>query len=185
MININNYNYDEWNIFVNKIINEDIIHHILHLIFTLDVIEYKGKLYYTTNSLSYKNKVSDIFRYLSRISNYITYNKLYDIFINKHNQNIEFETNFNNMLKEGPLQKQKRVTKPKEEKIKTEDKRVTWIMHETEDMFNGNKQYLYENLKTGESITSDNPNMLEELKTRKKNKKETKAVSFTFNFGKK
>ena len=88
------------------------------------------------------------------------------------------------MLKEGLAEKPKRIVKPKQEKVKSENKKATWIMHETEDLFNGKKQYLYENLKTGESISSDNPNMLDELKSRKKVKKEPKIINFTINFNK-
>lgn len=185
MINIRNYDYDEWNIFTQNLTLDYIVHQILHLIFTLDVIEYKGELFYTTNSVSYNNKVSDIFRYLYKIDDYILYNKLYDLFIKKHNFNIEFEINFRNMLKEGLVEKPKRIVKPEQEKVKSKSKKATWIMHETEDLFNGKKQYLYENLKTGESISSDNPNMLDELKSRKKVKKEPKIINFTINFNKK
>ena len=185
MIPIRNYEYNEWCIFINNLSQDYIVHQILHLIFTLNVIEYKGELYFDSKSVAYLNKVSDIFRYLYKIDDYILYNKLYDLFINKHNSNIEFESNFNAMLKEGPAQKPKRVSSPKETKIKKEDKRVTWVMHETEDMFEGKKQYLYENLKTGETITSNNPNMLEELKHRKQVKRAPKEVKFTFNFNKK
>jgi hypothetical protein len=185
MIAIRNYEYNEWCNFINNLNKNCIIREILHLIFTLDVIEYKGQIYYDTNSVAYINKVSDIFRYLYKIDNYILYNKLYELFITKHNSNIEFETNFNTMLKEGQAKKSNKVVKSKEDRVKTETPKTTWIIHETEDLFEGKKQYLYENLKTGETITSDNPNMLEELKSRKKTKREPKTIKFTFNFNKK
>ena len=68
-----------------------------------------------------------------------------------------------------------------------------WIKAETDDLFTGEKRYIYENLKTGEIITSGNPDLLETLNAPKKRIKKEKQIENTiistqgliFNFNKK
>ena len=50
-------------------------------------------------------------------------------------------------------------------------------------MFTGKTNYIYSNLKTGEEIISDNPNLLEELnKSKEKKNKVTKVLSLPIGF---
>ena len=48
--------------------------------------------------------------------------------------------------------------------------------------FEDKPKYVYSNLKTGECIVSDNPNLLEELNTKKKKEKKQKVKLPKFNF---
>ena len=75
---------------------------------------------------------------------------------------------------------------------KQKDKPNKWTKAITNDIFTGEERYIYENLKTGEIITSGNPNLLETLNAKKEKKvKEVKVkeqvdtslkyVTFSFN----
>ena len=88
---------------------------------------------------------------------------------------------FNNpIVKKKPTNSKKQKSKPNK-----------WIKAITNDIFTGEERYIYENLKTGELITSSNPNLLEELNASKqRKKKENKPTvisteSIIFNFKKK
>ena len=120
--------------------------------------------------LNYINKADDNFK---------IYNEYVDKLINRHIENILFE--FNNPIpKKKPTNSKKQKAKPNK-----------WIKAETNDLFTGQIRYIYENLKTGEIITSGNPNLLEELNTKKQKKEkiqQPKVIStegLIFNFKKK
>lgn len=140
--------------------------------------EYKcGRPMMTTYS-QYKILIAEFFKILYKIPGYSIYNEYVDKLINRHIENILFE--FNNPIpKKKPTQSKKQKSKPNK-----------WIKAETNDLFTGEKRYIYENLKTGEIITSGNPNLLEELniKKQKKQLKEPQIIStegIIFNFNKK
>lgn len=140
--------------------------------------EYKcGRPMMTTYS-QYKIVIAEFFKILYKIPGYSIYNEYVDKLINRHIENILFE--FNNPIpKKKPTQSKKQKSKPNK-----------WIKAETNDLFTGEKRYIYENLKTGEIITSGNPNLLEELniKKQKKQLKEPQIIStegIIFNFNKK
>lgn len=122
----------------------------------------------------YKINIIKFIKLLNKIPGYSIYNEYIDKLINRHIENILFE--FNN-----PIIK-KKPTKSKKEK----DKPNKWIKAETNDLFTGEKRYIYENLKTGEIITSGNPDLLDELNApKKKQKKEKEPISLKgiiFNF---
>lgn len=141
--------------------------------------EYKcGRPMMTTYS-QYKIIIAEFFKILYKIPGYSIYNEYVDKLINRHVENILFE--FNN-----PMPK-KKTTNSKKQKSKPNK----WIKAETNDLFTGEKRYIYENLKTGEIITSGNPNLLEELNTKKQKKgkiQQPKIIStegLIFNFKKK
>ena len=141
--------------------------------------EYKcGRPMMTTYS-QYKIIIIEFFKILYKIPGYSIYNEYVDKLINRHVENILFE--FNN-----PIPK-KKTTNSKKQKSKPNK----WIKAETNDLFTGKKRYIYENLKTGEIITSGNPNLLEELNTKKQKKEkiqQPKIIStegLIFNFKKK
>ena len=141
--------------------------------------EYKcGRPMMTTYS-QYKIVIAEFFKILYKIPGYSIYNEYVDKLINRHIENILFE--FNNPIpKKKPTNSKKQKAKPNK-----------WIKAETNDLFTGQIRYIYENLKTGEIITSGNPNLLEELNTKKQKKEkiqQPKVIStegLIFNFKKK
>lgn len=129
----------------------------------------------------YKITIIKFIKLLNKIPGYSIYNEYIDKLINLHINNIEFEFN-NPIVKKKPTSSKKQKDKPNK-----------WIKATTNDLFTGEERYIYENLKTGEIITSGNPNLLETLniKSNKKVKKEHNVVNIVsaegliFNFKKK
>ena len=136
-----------------------------------------------TSYLNYLSLIEDFVYYLMKIDNQFIYNKYIDKLISRHIDNILFEHNNPVIVKSKG--KTKKVSKPKVEN--------KFLRRETKDLFTGETIYFYENLKTGESIESKNPNLLDELNNKpKKVKKEPKTKSnavslsaMTFSFAKK
>lgn len=129
----------------------------------------------------YKITIIKFIKLLNKIPGYSIYNEYIDKLINLHINNIEFEFN-NPIVKKKPTSSKKQKDKPNK-----------WIKAITNDLFTGEERYIYENLKTGEIITSGNPDLLETLnnKSNKKVKKEHNVVNIVsaegliFNFKKK
>lgn len=126
----------------------------------------------------YKINIIKFIKLLNKIPGYSIYNEYIDKLINRHIENILFEFN-NPIVKKKPTQSKKQKAKPNK-----------WIKAETNDLFTGEKRYIYENLKTGEIITSGNPDLLKSLNApkQKKKKEEPKVLSkegLIFNFKKK
>lgn len=130
---------------------------------------------------NYKITISNYYYYLLKLNNQFLYNNYINYLINRHIKNILFEY-------EHPYSPTKIVKKKRNSKKRIiEDK---FIKQETIDMFTGNKKYFYINAKTGEQFESSNPNLVDELKQRKKKEKVSKrgAVpisAMTFSFKKK
>lgn len=108
----------------------------------------------------YKIIIAEFLKILNKIPSYSIYNEYIDKLINRHIENILFEFN-NPIVKKKPSQSKKQKAKPNK-----------WIKAVTNDIFTGEERYIYENLKTGEIITSGNPNLLDELNAPKKKVKE-------------
>lgn len=133
------------------------------------------------NYTQYKIIIAEFLKVLYKIPGYSIYNKYIDKLINRHIENILFEFN-NPIVKKKPTQSKKQKSKPNK-----------WIKAETNDLFTGEKRYIYENLKTGEIITSANPNLLEEFNVKKEKIKKVKqpeirivsSEGLIFNFNKK
>ena len=127
----------------------------------------------------YRVNIIKFIKLLNKIPGYSIYNEYIDKLINRHIENILFE--FNN-----PIVKKKPINSKKQKSIPNK-----WIKAVTNDIFTGEERYIYENLKTGELITSSNPNLLEELnapKQRKKKEDKPTVIStegIIFNFKKK
>lgn len=129
----------------------------------------------------YKINIAKFIKLLNKIPGYSIYNEYIDKLINLHVNNIEFEFN-NPIVKKKPTSSKKQKDKPNK-----------WIKATTNDLFTGEERYIYENIKTGEIITSGNSNLLETLnvKSNKKVKKEHTVVNIVsaegliFNFKKK
>lgn len=142
---------------------------------------YNDKLYYDTTSVIYNDVLNNYFRRLYTITNYIEYNYWFDKLINRIQENIIFEYNFkiSHTMKEGPVKTKKVSNGTKKSTIPNK-----WIRHETINLFDGKTTYIYENLKTGEQMESDNPDLLNELNAKHK-KKTVSYTKFSFSFSKK
>lgn len=126
----------------------------------------------------YKINIAKFIKLLNKIPGYSIYNEYIDKLINLHVENIRFEF-YNPIVKKKPTKSKKQKDKPNR-----------WTKAVTNDIFTGDERYIYENLKTGEIITSSNPNLLDELNAPKKKVKEVtpKVISsegIIFNFRKK
>lgn len=133
------------------------------------------------NYTQYKIIIAEFLKVLYKIPGYSIYNEYINKLINRHVENILFEFN-NPIVKKKPTQSKKQKNKPNK-----------WIKAETNDLFTEEKRYIYENLKTGEIITSANPNLLEKLNVKKEKIKKVKqpeirivsSEGLIFNFNKK
>ena len=113
-------------------------------------------------SQKYKNILSDIWYYLNKLDNNLLYNDYITKIIENHKNNIIIEA--------------ERYNKPciKDAKSKSKSKPNRFIRTQTKDLFTGEVVYVYENLKTGETIKSSDGTLLDELN--KKAKTKTKAA---------
>ena len=120
-----------------------------------------------TTYTQYKITIAEFLKILNKIPGYSIYNEYIDKLINLHINNILFEFN-NPIVKKKPTQSKKQKAIPNK-----------WIKAETDDLFTGEKRYIYENLKTGEIITSGNPDLLDSLNAPKKRAKKEKQQENT------
>lgn len=127
-----------------------------------------GKIIIPTNSFRYDEVIETYIRMLFRIPiyNYILYNKYVEKLLNRHNENLEFESNFKSEVKETTKIKGKKVSKKKVANI--------YVRTETHNLFTGELEYDYTNFATGDSFISSDPNLLEQLNAPKRKKKEPK-----------
>lgn len=134
-----------------------------------------GVQVFSTKYPNYSINLSRYYFYLSKLRDYVLYNKYVDKLINQHIDNIKFETEFhsNNVIN--------KLTKKKH---KTRKNKFSKLI--TKDLFTGEDVYVYHNNSTGEEITSDNGELLDKLnKPIKKEKKAKRSVDFsniTFKF---
>ena len=139
-----------------------------------------GRIMMTTIS-NYKTAISNYYYYLLKLNNQFLYNTYIDYLIDRHIKNILFE--YEHPYCPIRIVKKKRNSKKRIVKNK-------FIKQESIDMFTGNKKYFYTNIKTGEQFESSNPNLVDELKRNKKERKTSKSSTvpisaMTFNFKKK
>lgn len=125
-----------------------------------------GKIIIPTNSFRYDDIVETYIRLLFRIPiyNYILYNEYVEKLLNRHNENLEFESNFIPEVKEKTKTKSKTTRKSKPANV--------YVRTETHNLFTGELEYDYTNFATGDSFISPDPNLLEQLNAPKKKKKE-------------
>lgn len=128
-----------------------------------------------TTNIRYKDELGEYWYYLLKFNNQLLYNEYFDKLINLHTKNIIVE---NSRIKEV----KPKVTKTKKAKVENKYFRYT-----TKDMFTNEEVFVYRNPKTGDEITSTNPDLLDELnKPKEKVRKRAVDVSFmTFSFKKK
>ena len=156
-----------------------------NLIVSLDCsIVFSGMRVIMTSHMNYDMYVSRYYYYLLHLENQFKYNLYFNLLCIAHQENIDFEAN--NPIPEKPVQ-----TKGRDfGKMKTQPK---YIRQVTTDLITGKEVYKYIHKKTGEIITSEDPNLLETLGKRVKKEpkeKRTKVVpisldSMVFSFKKK
>lgn len=129
---------------------------------------YKGKLIYTVHTTQYEKYVNLYIRLLLRLNNQILYNIYFNKLQKQHQINIKFEEEFR--LQDNIT---KTVKKKKEKTIKYPNK---YIRHKTTNLYTGKIEYIYDNLYTGDSFTSDNPDLLPELNKRKTKRNKVKTL---------
>lgn len=127
---------------------------------------------YTTRNYeeSFKNAFT---YYIDHISNPFTYNKMYNMFLAVHEENV--------IIKDASIgiEKVKVKTTNKKPKVKNQ-----YYKLETKDIF-GKTTYNYVNPKTGDSFFSDDPNLLDELNKKKVKTNVVSLENMTFSFKKK
>lgn len=140
--------------------------------------EFNGCRMCMTTYPMYNIMVSKYYYYLIKINNQELYNKYLDKLINLHNINVIFEYC-------NPIKKE-----TKEIKTKSKLPPNKYYRYLTHDLFTNEEIYLYINPRTNHEVRSNNPNLLEELNSKKKKVKQTKVASIpltamTFSFKKK
>lgn len=179
-IEIINLNYNEWQNKQYEMLsstNPSTGDKISYLLDSLNPRFYKGEIYFGTDSSTYKRQLSEYFKVLYTINNCFLYNHYIELLIDRIQQNIKFEYWAN--MKEFTH----KVSKIKSEKSSTVQRvriKNEWVKHETKDMFTGKTTYLYENLRTGETQESEDPNLLLELNATKKKKKPIIKIELNF-----
>ncbi|MBP3201295.1 MAG: hypothetical protein J6M39_06570 [Lachnospiraceae bacterium] len=133
-----------------------------------------GKIIIPTNSFRYDEVVETYIRILFRIPiyNYILYNEYVEKLLNRHNENLEFESNYVEPKVEKTKGKIKSTRKSKPANV--------YVRTETYNLFTGELEYDYTNFATGDSFISSDPNLLEELNAPKRKKKEKKVPKKDF-----
>ena len=127
---------------------------------------------YTTRNYeeSFKNAFT---YYLNHIYNPFTYNKMYNMFLAVHEENI--------IIKDASIGIEKAKVKTTNKKSKPKNQ---YYKLESKDIF-GNTTYNYVNPKTGDSFFSDDPNLLDELNKKKVKTNVISLDNMTFSFKKK
>lgn len=164
---------------------EDIISKLNDLLSNMDCTrDYSTGRPMMTTYANYSMFLEDYFYYLLKLDNQLIYNAYIERLLNNHVRNKTFEYEHPYLDK---------YSKPKETKAKRKPKiENKYVRRETKDLFTGEIIYFYENPKTGDSIESKDPNLLEELNAPKRKKKEIKTKTtavplsaMTFSFAKK
>lgn len=179
-LNINEYSIDYFKWIRLKQFKDD--NDIINILYDI-IIDLNCEIIYDygrpmiTSSFLYNDKISEYFYYLNKLNNHILYNKYLDRLITRHIDNIIFE-----YLNPIGHKVDKIKNKSKKKKVKNE-----FVKFKTKDLFTNKDIYIYENFKTGEKITSEDNNLLEELNKKKKKEKRVKEIgvpitSMMFNF---
>lgn len=135
-----------------------------HYLYQLDCTrEYASGRPMVTTFPIYQDRLNDYYYWLVKITDPIQYNIWLDELINRHRANIIFEIH-NPYYKKTSKHKAQEAKKKKKKDIIT----PAWVRQETKDLFTGYTKYIYQNVNTGASHISDNPDELEELNASKK-----------------
>ena len=173
-----NYTYLEWNKYCYELdkYGDNYIYEILKEL-NCDRYNKYGQQLISINDYEYQLLLNNAIRFLDKLTDCISYNFLFFSLVSIHNNNIQICQEYSKRLKETEIHKTNRKSN-KKPKVKDE-----YLRSVSTDLFTGQPKYIYSNLKTGDEIISDNPDLLEELnKPKEKKKKTTKVLSLPIGF---
>ena len=176
--NLFNYSYLEWNRYCYELdkYGDNYIYEIFKEL-NCDRYNKYGQQLISINDYEYQLLLNNAIRVLDKLNDYLSYNSLFFNLIRIHKNNIQVCEEYSARPKETEVHKTNRKSN-KKPKVKNE-----YVRSVSTDLFTGQPKYIYSNLKTGEEIISDNPNLLEELnKPKEKKKKATKVLSLPIGF---
>lgn len=176
--NLFNYSYLEWNRYCYELdkYGDNYIYEIFKEL-NCDRYNKHGQQLISINDYEYQLLLNNAIRFLDKLTDCISYNFLFLNLVCIHNNNIRICQEYSTRLKETEIHKTNRKSN-KKPKVKDE-----YLRSVSTDLFTGQPKYIYSNLKTGDEIISDNPDLLEELnKPKEKKKKATKVLSLPIGF---
>lgn len=153
-----------------------------NLFISLDCsITYEYMRIIMTSHMNYELYIGRYYYYLLHMEDQYLYNQYFNILLKLHEDNIQFELN-NPIIEKVVQTKSRDFTK-----IKAKPK---FIKQTTTDLITSKEVYKYINVKTGEIITSEDPDLLNALNSKPKKEKKEKSVGIpmtmmTFSFKKK
>lgn len=176
--NLFNYSYLEWNRYCYELdkYGDNYIYEIFKEL-NCDRYNKYGQQLISINDYEYQLLLNNAIRVLDKLDDYLSYNILFCNLIRIHKNNVQVCEEYSARLKETEIHKTNRKSN-KKPKVKDE-----YLRSVSTDLFTGQPKYIYSNLKTGDEIISDNPDLLEELnKPKEKKKKATKVLSLPIGF---
>lgn len=176
--NLFNYTYLEWNRYCYELdkYGDNYIYEIFKEL-NCDRYNKYGQQLISINDYEYQLLLNNAIRVLDKLDDYLSYNSLFCNLIRIHKNNVQVCEEYSTRPKETETHKTNRKSN-KKPKVKDE-----YLRSVSTDLFTGEPKYIYSNLKTGDEIISDNPDLLEELnKPKEKKKKATKVLSLPIGF---
>ena len=176
--NLFNYSYLEWNRYCYELdkYGDNYIYEIFKEL-NCDRYNKYGQQLISINDYEYQLLLNNAIRVLDKFNDYLSYNSLFCNLICIHKNNVQICEEYSARPKETEIHKTNRKSN-KKPKVKDE-----YLRSVSTDLFTGEPKYIYSNLKTGDEIISDNPDLLEELnKPKEKKKKATKVLSLPIGF---
>lgn len=176
--NLFNYSYLEWNRYCYELdkYGDNYIYEIFKEL-NCDRYNKYGQQLISINDYEYQLLLNNAIRVLDKLDDYLSYNSLFCNLILIHKNNVQVCEEYSARLKETEVHKTNRKSN-KKPKVKDE-----YLRSVSTDLFTGQPKYIYSNLKTGDEIISDNPDLLEELnKPKEKKKKAIKVLSLPIGF---
>ena len=176
--NLFNYSYLEWNRYCFELdkYGDNYIYEIFKDL-NCDRYNKYGQQLISINDYEYQLLLNNAIRFLDKLNDCLYYNVLFHNLINIHETNVQICKEYSAKLEETKIHKTNRKS-TKKPKVKDE-----YLRSVSTDLFTGQPKYIYSNLKTGDEIISDNPDLLEELnKPKEKKKKAVKVLSLPIGF---
>ena len=173
-----NYTYLEWNRYCYELdkYGDNYIYEIFKEL-NCDRYNKYGQQLVSVDTYEYQLLLNNAIRFLDKLNDCLYYNVLFRNLVNIHETNIQVCKEYSARLEETKIHKTNRKSN-KKPKVKDE-----YLRSVSTDLFTGQPKYIYSNLKTGDEIISDNPDLLEELnKPKEKKKKAVKVLSLPIGF---
>lgn len=176
--NLFNYSYLEWNRYCYELdkYGDNYINEIFKEL-NCDKYNKYGQQLISVDTYEYQLLLNNAIRFLDKLNDCLYYNVLFCNLVNIHETNVQICKEYSARLEETKIHKTNRKSN-KKPKVKDE-----YLRSVSTDLFTGQPKYIYSNLKTGDEIISDNPDLLEELnKPKEKKKKAVKVLSLPIGF---